>query len=78
MSLLIKNGHIITASENYHADIFIEGEEISSIGKNLDQSADEVIDASGLMIFQGVLILMYILICRLWEHTAATIMKPVR
>ena len=35
MSLLIKNGRIITASEDYIADIFIEGETISAIGKNL-------------------------------------------
>jgi dihydropyrimidinase len=53
MSLLIKNGHIITASEDYHADIFIEGEEIIAIGKNLSFHADEVIDAKGLMIFPG-------------------------
>src|SRR5215207_5501539 len=53
MSLLIKNGHIITSSENYHADIFIEGEEVSAIGKNLIQSTDDVIDASGLIIIPG-------------------------
>lgn len=53
MSLLIKNGRIITSSEDYHADIFIEGEEISAIGKNLNVTADEIIDAQGLMIFPG-------------------------
>jgi dihydropyrimidinase len=53
MSLLIKNGRIITASEDYHADIFIEGEEISSIGKHLNVTADETIDAQGMMIFPG-------------------------
>jgi dihydropyrimidinase len=53
MSILIKNGHIITASENYHADIFIEGEEISAIGKHLQNEADEVIDAQGLLVFPG-------------------------
>ncbi len=53
MSLLIKNGRIITSSEDYHADIFIEGEEISAIGKNLNITADEIIDADGLMIFPG-------------------------
>ncbi len=35
MSILIKNGRVITASEDYTADIFIEGEKISEIGKNL-------------------------------------------
>ena len=35
MSLLIKNGRIITADADYVADIFIEGETIHTIGKNL-------------------------------------------
>lgn len=53
MSLLIKNGHIVTASEDYMADIFIEGESISAIGKDLNMQADEVIDAKGLYVFPG-------------------------
>ena len=36
MSILIKNGRIITATDDYVADIFIEGETISDIGKNLN------------------------------------------
>lgn len=53
MSVLIKNGNIVTAADNYVADIFIEGETISSIGKNLSVNADEVIDATGLLVFPG-------------------------
>ena len=53
MSLLIKNGRIITAAEDYVADIFISGETIHTIGVNLDMEADEVIDATGHMIFPG-------------------------
>ncbi|MEO6070628.1 MAG: dihydropyrimidinase [Chitinophagaceae bacterium] len=53
MSLLIKNGRIITASEDSTADIFIEGEKIRAIGLNLTMAADEVIDASGKYIFPG-------------------------
>lgn len=53
MSLLIKNGRIITASDDYVADIFIEGETIKSIGKNLAVNADETIDASGMLVFPG-------------------------
>ncbi|MBL0049348.1 MAG: dihydropyrimidinase [Bacteroidetes bacterium] len=53
MSTLIKNGRIITASEDYIADIFIEGETISCIGKNLNMKADTVIDASGLLVMPG-------------------------
>jgi len=53
MSILIKNGRILTASEDYHADIYIEGETIHSIGKNLNVSAGQVIDATGKVIFPG-------------------------
>jgi len=53
MSILIKNGRIITASDDYIADIFIEGETISAIGKNLTHKADTTIDASGKLIIPG-------------------------
>ena len=53
MSILIKNGRVITASEDYSADIFIEGEKISSIGNSLNVKADEEIDAKGKLIFPG-------------------------
>lgn len=53
MSVLIKNGRVITASEDYVADIFIEGEKISSIGEKLNVKADEEIDAKGKLIFPG-------------------------
>jgi dihydropyrimidinase len=55
MSILIKNGNIVTASDNYVADIFIEDEKISAIGKNLQVKADEVIDAAGLLVFPGAI-----------------------
>ena len=53
MSILIKNGRVITASEDYTADIFIEKEKISAIGKDLKYDADEVIEASRKLIFPG-------------------------
>src|SRR5688572_31036700 len=53
MSLLIRNGRIITSSEDYIADIFIEGETISAIGKKLGMTADETIDASGKIVIPG-------------------------
>ena len=53
MSVLIKNGRIITASEDYTADLFIEGELIKTIGKDLQVKADELIDASGMLVFPG-------------------------
>jgi len=53
MSILIKNGRIITAADDYIADIFIEDETISAIGKNLAVNADKVIDAKGKLLFPG-------------------------
>lgn len=53
MSVLIKNGRIITASEDYIADIFIDGEQIKIIGQDLQMNAAKHIDATGLLIFPG-------------------------
>ena len=53
MSILIKNGRIITATDDYIADIYVEGETIKTIGRNLSQSADQVIDADGLLVMPG-------------------------
>ena len=53
MSILIKNGHVATASEDYLADVYIEGEQIAAIGKNLPYTADKVIDASGKIVIPG-------------------------
>jgi dihydropyrimidinase len=53
MSLLIKNGRIITADADYVADIFIDGENVHTIGKNLPVNADEIIDATGKLVFPG-------------------------
>src|SRR5688500_2559166 len=54
MSLLIRNGEIITADSRYRADIFVEDETITRIGTNLDAPPDaEVVDASGKYVFHG-------------------------
>ncbi len=53
MSLLIRNADIITADSRTTADIYCEGETVTRIGQNLDASADEVIDASGKLVFPG-------------------------
>jgi dihydropyrimidinase len=54
MSLLIKNAEIVTASERYKADIWCEGETITSIGPNLPAPPGaEVIDAAGKLVFPG-------------------------
>lgn len=53
MSILIKNGHVVTASEDYTADVYMEGEKIVAIGKNLPYQADQVIDATDKIVFPG-------------------------
>lgn len=58
MPLLIKGGRIITATEDYVADIYCEGETITRIDKSIDASSlpgknVEVIDAAGKYVFPG-------------------------
>ena len=53
MKTLIKNGRIVTAVDDYTADILIDGETISIIGKTLDIEADRVIDAAGKLVIPG-------------------------
>ena len=53
MSLLIKNGRLITAVDDYKGDIFVESEQVNLIGKNLDVKADRVIDAQGKYVIPG-------------------------
>src|SRR6476620_9052265 len=53
MSILIKNGRIITADADYTADIYIQDEKIAAIGKDLSIQADKTIDATGKLVFPG-------------------------
>ncbi|MCI5056861.1 MAG: dihydropyrimidinase [Flavobacteriales bacterium] len=53
MSVLIKNGTVVNASEHYKADIYTEGEKIVAIGKNLPYDAEKVIDATDKLVIPG-------------------------
>jgi dihydropyrimidinase len=54
MSLLVRNGEIVTPDERYVADIFCEDETITKIGRGLDVPNDtEVIEATGKYVFPG-------------------------
>ena len=53
MSMLIKNGRIITSTDDYVADILVEGESIAAIGNDLNAGSAQVIDASGKYVFPG-------------------------
>lgn len=53
MNKLIKNGTILTAVDEFIGDIFIQDEKIETIGKNLQISADQVIDADEKYVMPG-------------------------
>src|ERR1043166_3617688 len=53
MSLLIRNGHVVTAADDYVADVFVDGERITLIGESLDVAADRTIDATGKYLLPG-------------------------
>ncbi|WP_099206134.1 dihydropyrimidinase [Scatolibacter rhodanostii] len=55
MTLLIKNGTIVTVSESFQADIAVKDGVISAIGQNLDIKADKVVDASGKLVLPGAI-----------------------
>ncbi|MBF0280512.1 MAG: dihydropyrimidinase [SAR324 cluster bacterium] len=54
-SLLIKNGEIVTAIDQYLADIYVENGTIRAIGEDLGHSASRVIDASEHYVFPGAI-----------------------
>jgi dihydropyrimidinase len=53
MSTLIQSGRIITAEQDYTADIFIEKDRITTIGTGLKVAADAVFDARGKYVIPG-------------------------
>ena len=53
MSLLIKNGTIVNASDIYRGDVFIEDDKITTIGTNLTMTADATVDATNRYVLPG-------------------------
>jgi dihydropyrimidinase len=53
MSTLIKNGTVVTATDQYLGDVFIENEKITTIGTALNLPADKIIDAKGKYVLPG-------------------------
>src|SRR5918997_451292 len=50
---LIRNGRVVTAVDDYKADILVDGETVSVIGAKLEMDADRVIDAGGKLVIPG-------------------------
>ena len=54
MALLIRNGDVVTVGSRFQADIYVEDDVITRIGKELEAPPNaEVIDASGKFVFPG-------------------------
>ena len=53
MRTLIKNGTVVTATDKYAGDVFIEDEKIALVGTAIDREADKTIDASGKYVLPG-------------------------
>src|SRR5215213_6603372 len=53
MKTVIRNGRIVTAVDDYNADLLIEDGTIAMIAKTIDIDADRVIDASGKLVIPG-------------------------
>ena len=55
MSVLIRNGRVVTATDSTIADVYVEGERISRIGVSLEVDADLVIDATDKLVLPGAI-----------------------
>ncbi|HET7707797.1 MAG TPA: dihydropyrimidinase [Thermoanaerobaculia bacterium] len=53
MKTVIRNGRIVTAVDDYHADILVDGEQIVMIARSIDVQADRIIDAKGRLVIPG-------------------------
>src|SRR5688572_15430409 len=53
MKTLIRNGRVVTAVDDYYADIFIDRETVTSIGQTVDRGAYVAIDASSKRVIPG-------------------------
>ena len=52
-TLLVRNGIVITATDLYEGDVFVDGDKIAAIGSSLQTNADRVIDAKRKYVIPG-------------------------
>lgn len=55
MSILIKNGLVVTSTSSYTADVYVEDGKIKSIGTHLDLTAETIVDAKGKYVLPGTI-----------------------
>jgi len=50
---LVRNGRVVTASDSYDADLYVDGGRVALVGQGLSLPADTVVDASGCLVMPG-------------------------
>jgi dihydropyrimidinase len=50
---LLRNGRVVTPSESYEADLYVDAGKIALVGQGLSLPADTVLDASGCLVLPG-------------------------
>ncbi len=55
MSMLIKNGLIVTSTGSYTADVLVKDGKIKAIGADLDSGSQNIIDAKGKYVLPGAI-----------------------
>ena len=53
MSLLVRGTRVVTAGDDYVADVYVAGETVTAIGVDLPMTADTVLDGTGLLLLPG-------------------------
>ena len=55
MSVLIKNGLVVTSVSSYIADVYVENGKIKAIGSDLAYTAETIVDATGKYVLPGAI-----------------------
>ena len=55
MSVLFKGGTVVNSTGRYKADVFADSDKITAIGIDLDNPADDVVDAAGKYVIPGAI-----------------------
>lgn len=53
MGIVLRGGRIVTAVDDYRADLRIEGEQVVAIGKDIRRPEDKVLEVDGCFLFPG-------------------------
>ncbi|MFG1955786.1 dihydropyrimidinase [Micromonospora sp. NPDC048830] len=54
MRTLLRGGTVVSAADQFRADVLIEGSRITQLGESLDVTADQVLDVAGCLLLPGL------------------------